>query len=107
MLRRTALALAILANGAVGFLFTPAARAEPATTVAYPAGAATTRYAGLAFDTCTAPSLAAVQAWAASPYRAVGVYVGGVNRTCSQPRLTASWVSDVSKLGWKLLPIYK
>jgi uncharacterized protein YraI len=104
---RTARALAMVAVSAVGFLLPASAVADPATTVAYPAGAAATRYAGLAFDTCTAPPLAAVKAWGASPYRAVGVYIGGVNRTCSQPQLTAGWVSEVSKLGWRLLPIYK
>lgn len=107
MLRRLALVLAVLTASASGFLFSSAAVAEPATTVTYPAGSNATRYSGLAFDTCTAPSLAAMQAWGASPYRAVGVYIGGVNRTCAQPQLTASWVTSVSKLGWKLLPIYK
>jgi uncharacterized protein YraI len=83
------------------------ARAEPATAAAYPAGAAATQYSGRAFDTCTAPPLAAVQAWGASPYRAVGIYIGGVNRTCGQPQLTASWVTAVSRLKWRLLPVYK
>jgi len=46
-------------------------------------------------------------AWLHSPYRAVGVYIGGVNRTCAQPELTAPWVSSVSAMGWRLLPIYK
>lgn len=81
--------------------------AEPATTVAYPAWASATRYAGQAFDTCTAPSLATMQAWLASPYRAIGVYVGGVNRTCPQPELTADWVRAVASLGWRLIPVYK
>jgi uncharacterized protein YraI len=83
------------------------ARAEPATTVNYTAGASATLYSGLAFDTCTAPPLTAIRAWAASPYRALGVYIGGVSRTCKQPELTAAWVTAVSGLGWRLLPIYK
>ena len=29
-----------------------------------------------------------MQAWTASPYDGVGVYIGGVNRSCSQPNLT-------------------
>ncbi|MEU4499018.1 glycoside hydrolase domain-containing protein [Streptomyces sp. NPDC023998] len=87
--------------------FAPPAAAEPATAVAYPSGASATRYSGLAFDTCTAPPLTAIQAWGASPYRAIGVYIGGVNRTCAQPQLTASWVASVSALKWRLLPIYK
>ncbi|HET8970087.1 MAG TPA: glycoside hydrolase domain-containing protein, partial [Candidatus Nanopelagicales bacterium] len=36
----------------------------------------------------------------------VGVYVGGANRTCAQPNLTASWVSTVSRGGWRIIPIY-
>jgi uncharacterized protein YraI len=78
----------------------------PSASVVYPAGAAATRYAGLAFDTCTAPPLAAIAAWDRSPYRAIGVYIGGVNRGCNQPQLTASWVTAVAKRGWRLLPIY-
>ncbi|MEU5401672.1 glycoside hydrolase domain-containing protein [Streptomyces sp. NPDC005963] len=87
--------------------FAPPAAAEPATPIAYGAGANSTRFAGLAFDTCTAPPLAAMRAWTASPYRAVGVYFGGVNRTCAQPELTPSWVASVGALKWRLLPIYK
>ncbi|MGP3950606.1 glycoside hydrolase domain-containing protein [Streptomyces sp. 7N604] len=94
----TALTLVVLA---------PRASAEPATPIGYPPGATATRYSGLAFDACTAPTLAAMKAWSASPYRAVGIYFGGVNRTCAQPQLTASWVTEVTKLGWRLLPIYK
>jgi hypothetical protein len=82
------------------------ARAETATTVPYRAVGAATRYFGLAFDTCTAPSLAAITAWSRSPYRAIGVYIGGVNRACSQPELTAGWVTAVSNRNWRLLPIY-
>lgn len=87
-------------------LASPAA-AEPATTVNYPAWSSATRYTGLAFDTCTAPALASIQAWDASPYRAVGVYIAGVNRTCSQPQLTRDWVTAVTAMRWKLLPVYK
>jgi uncharacterized protein YraI len=85
----------------------PAAIAAPATTVRYAGGAAATAYSGRAFDTCTAPPLSTVTAWTASPYRALGVYIGGINRTCTQSQLTASWVGAVSRLGWRLLPVYK
>ncbi|MGW2935718.1 glycoside hydrolase domain-containing protein [Streptomyces sp. NPDC055722] len=63
-------------------------------------------YTGRAFDTCTAPSLSAMKAWKGGLYGAAAVYVGGKNRGCSQPNLTASWVKSVSSLGWKLIPIY-
>ncbi|HEU4946743.1 MAG TPA: glycoside hydrolase domain-containing protein [Kribbella sp.] len=86
-------------------IVTPAA-AEPATTVAYSNAASATRYTGLAFDTCTAPTVAQLTAWKASPYRGVGIYIGGANRSCAQPQLTSSWVTTVSRLGWRLIPIY-
>jgi hypothetical protein len=63
-------------------------------------------YAGYAFDACSAPAVSSLQAWAASPYRAVGVYIGGANRACSQPNLTAGWAQTVTGLGWSLLPLY-
>jgi multisubunit Na+/H+ antiporter MnhG subunit len=61
---------------------------------------------GNAFETCAAPSTAQMQAWLASPYRGVGVYIGGENRGCAQPNLTSGWVSTVTGLGWTLLPLY-
>lgn len=101
--------LAILACTALTGLIClpgPPASAEPSTTVSYPAAASSTRFNGYAFDTCAAPSKAALQAWTASPYDAVGVYIGGPNRTCSQPNLTSTWVRDVSVMRWRLIPIY-
>ena len=108
-LRRRALSMAV-AGGATTLALLAAASpaaAQPATTVSYPAWSSATRYVGAAFDTCTAPPLASLQAWGASPYRAVGVYVGGVNRTCSQPELTRTWTAQATALGWSLLPVYK
>ncbi|MFF0473355.1 glycoside hydrolase domain-containing protein [Streptomyces sp. NPDC004284] len=63
-------------------------------------------FTGRAFDTCAAPSLAAMKAWNTGFYGAAAVYVGGKNRGCSQPNLTASWVKSVSATGWKLIPLY-
>lgn len=63
-------------------------------------------FTGRAFDTCTAPSLSTMKAWHTGFYGAAAVYVGGKNRGCSQPNLTASWVKSVSSIGWKLIPIY-
>lgn len=63
-------------------------------------------FTGRAFDTCAAPSLAAMKAWHTGFYGAAAVYVGGRNRGCAQPNLTASWVKSVSALGWKLVPLY-
>ncbi len=65
-------------------------------------------YAGAGFDACDAPAQAVMTAWRTfSPYQAIGIYIGGVNRACSlQLQLTASWVSTQQAAGWHLLPIY-
>jgi Domain of unknown function (DUF1906) len=63
-------------------------------------------FTGLGFDACSAPSSRSMAAWEDSPYRAVGVYIGGVNRACSQPNLTADWVAAQTEAGWHLIPTY-
>jgi hypothetical protein len=61
---------------------------------------------GLGFDTCTAPSQRAMNAWhRASHFSAVGVYVAGMNRACRQPHLTRKWVRTQRAKGWRVLPI--
>ena len=59
-------------------------------------------FTGYGFDTCAAPSLATLDAWSASPYRAVGIYLGGVNRACPDGNLSASWVAAAVTAGWAL-----
>jgi hypothetical protein len=63
-------------------------------------------FTGLGFDTCSAPSSKAMAAWAESPFRGVGVYIGGENSACSQPNLSASWVSAQTTAGWHIIPTY-
>ncbi len=63
-------------------------------------------FTGYGFDACTAPSTTALNAWSASPYRALGIYLGGVNRACADGNLSASWVSSTLASGWSLLPLY-
>ncbi len=82
-----------------------AARAGQAST-AHAASDLASVYTGLGFDACTTPSPAQMSAWSSSPYRAIGVYIGGTNMACSQPNLTSSWVSQQSAAGWHLVPIY-
>ena len=83
-----------------------------ACAVAVAGGAAATQqtkatvFTGYGFDTCHAPSLQTLTAWSASPYRAVGIYIGGVNRACGDGNLSASWVSGAVGQGWSLLPLY-
>ncbi|HWO15743.1 MAG TPA: glycoside hydrolase domain-containing protein [Solirubrobacterales bacterium] len=87
------------------------ARAARATTSAIAPGAAGSAiggsvFTGLGFDACAAPSSRTMAAWADSPYRAVGVYIGGLNRACSQPNLTTRWVGEQVAGGWHLIPTY-
>lgn len=65
-----------------------------------------TNYTGNGFDACTAPSATAMNAWLSSPYRAVGIYIGGGDRACGQANLTASWVAQQASAGWHFLPLY-
>jgi len=84
-----------------------AARAKAQASRVRPAHiSAASEYTGLGFDACTAPSRRSMSAWASSPYRAIGVYIGGLNRGCSQPNLTASWVAEQTAAGWGLIPTY-
>ena len=57
------------------------------------------------FDSCTTPSLAAMQAWRQT-FSAMAVYIGGVEAGCASPNLTAGWVHAVTGLGWSLIPTY-
>jgi hypothetical protein len=63
-------------------------------------------FTGLGFDACAAPSSKSMAAWAQSPYRAIGVYIGGSNRGCSQPNLTSAWVGEQTAAGWHLIPTW-
>jgi hypothetical protein len=90
-----------------------ASAAKAALNVAAPAAAATdvpasaTSYTGEGFDACAAPSAAYMSAWqSASPYGAVGIYIGGAERACAQPNLTAGWVAQQAAAGWHFLPTY-
>lgn len=75
-------------------------------TPTLPAGGNSPRYIGRGFDTCAAPSTATMNAWLKSPFRTIGIYIGGVNRACSDGNLSASWVLANAKAGWRMLPIY-
>jgi Domain of unknown function (DUF1906) len=63
-------------------------------------------FVGSGFDSCAAPSASAMTKWLASPFRSVGIYIGGANRACAQASLTASWLAGIVKQGWRYFPIY-
>ncbi|MFW5473113.1 glycoside hydrolase domain-containing protein [Knoellia sp. CPCC 206450] len=105
--RLTAGVTAGLAALAIGVVAPAPAQADPATPVGYPAMSTATRISGSFFDTCTAPSLAALSAWRGrSPYTGVNIYFGGRNRGCAQPNLTYDWVRSATAAGWSLVPTY-
>ena len=59
------------------------------------------------FDKCAAASTTQMQTWrTSSPYRDANIYHGGSARACSQPNLTAAWVSAVFQQGWRLIPTW-
>ncbi|WP_250002405.1 glycoside hydrolase domain-containing protein [Actinoplanes sp. M2I2] len=100
--RRTAVGV-LIAVVVVGLSSIVTRRADAAAWSTVQPGA----FTGYAFDACTAPPDASMRAWRArSPYRAIGIYLGGVNRGCAQPELTADWVRQQVGAGWKLLPLY-
>src|ERR1039457_2020211 len=69
---------------------------QPGTgqSVPTPIPASATNYTGPGFDTCAAPSSSVMQTVLQnSPYRAVGIYIGGSDRACGQVNLSAAWVS--------------
>jgi hypothetical protein len=91
----------------------PASTANAALKLAEPAAAAAdvpasaTSFTGEGFDACAAPSAAYMGAWhSKSPYGAVGIYIGGAERSCAQPNLTAAWVAQQAAAGWRFMPIY-
>lgn len=77
-------------------------------SVILPAGSAhaSVVFNGNGFDTCSAPSIAQMSAWTASPYRSVGIYIGGANQACPDGNLSAAWVTAIESQGWKLAPLY-
>ncbi len=63
-------------------------------------------YTGRGFDVCSTPSTHAMSAWGSSPYRGIGIYIGGANMACSQPNQSSAWVSTEVASGWHLILIY-
>lgn len=105
--------VAVLAGVGIAAVQRPQARAALAPSLAAAAptalpmlDASATRYYGDGFDACAAPSLTTMQAWLASPFRSIGVYIGGGLRACAQTNLTAGWVRSVVQMGWHLQATY-
>jgi Domain of unknown function (DUF1906) len=98
---------AATSSGSAGPGVAPTSSAGSAVAGAAPtARISAADFTGLGFDACAAPSRSAMRAWDSSPYRAIGVYIGGLNRACSQPNLTSGWVAEQVARGWHLIPTY-
>lgn len=84
----------------------PISAAAVAAAASQPAPLAKGIYQGDGFDTCANPDLTKMTAWLASPYRAIGIYVGGINHGCKAQTLSADWVADAARMGWAFWPLY-
>ncbi len=60
------------------------------------------------FDACETPTLTQMRTWRQhSPYRTIGIYIGGVLRHCANAALKSpAWVTSVVIQGWHVMPIY-
>jgi Domain of unknown function (DUF1906) len=94
-MRRVAALVVLAALGAFGVSGSSAAVSTHAAT-----------FTGYGFDACSAPAVASMQAWTASPYRSLGIYIGGANRACANTNLTSDWLTSVESLGFSFLPLY-
>ena len=69
-------------------------------SASFPQGSGISQAQG--FDTCVDPSASQMQAfYTATPYWWLGTYVGGSNMACSQPNLSANWLSTLYGQGWQ------
>jgi Rv2525c-like, glycoside hydrolase-like domain/FG-GAP-like repeat len=80
------------------------AESEASKSISAPGGS-TRLSLNRGFDKCTAANAAQMQTWwNNSPFYDANIYISGRNRGCSQPQLTATWVNQVSSMGWGLIP---
>ena len=107
-----ALTATTVALTAVGLTTAPAGAEGPTSSASAVSALAANpvtpgTFTGLGFDQCHAPEQWKMDAWlAASPFRAVGIYISGASRGCrDQPNLTPTWISTQLAQGWRLLPI--
>ena len=64
-------------------------------------------YQGQGFDACEIPTLADLQKWyTSSPYQVVNLYIGGISRGCRNAALTAAYVQQMYRQGWRFIPTW-
>ena len=94
---------------ALGLRSLPGFRAAARTAAAPGAGALAHAVGithGLGFDVCSAPNPGEMSGWKSSPFRTVGIYIGGTNMGCAQPNLTGPWMTRETAAGWSMIPTY-
>ncbi len=97
----------VAAGGAAGGGARPLVTGMHYPMASPPLPAAVASYHGLGFDACAAPSRRHMLDWRRhSPYRAVGIYIGGADRACAQPNLNEGWVRAEARAGWRFIPLY-
>ncbi|ACU77111.1 Putative cell wall-binding domain-like protein [Catenulispora acidiphila DSM 44928] len=113
-IRLTASAIAASSLGSLGMVGMGATSAHAASTTP------NTAFSGKGFDTCVAPDSAQMDDWYAhSPYRGVGVYIGGASyhpdqdcKSSANPNpgadggYSAAWVQHQAATGWGMWAIY-
>lgn len=96
------LLLVTAGSSAVPVLVPPAAAVVP--------GASQGISVAQGFDGCQGngqPTVSQMQAfWTGTPYYNFYVYIGGSQATCGPANVTASWVNQVTNIGYSLLPVW-
>ncbi len=82
----------------------------PTTALAASSPPAPGNFTGYGFDACVAPNQQVMDAWnTRSPFTAIGIYISGNSRYCSdkyQPNLSKAWVAKNAANGWRFIPIH-
>lgn len=95
--------------------FTPTGALETRTMFTAPAAPSrpdlaiqgTAVLTGQGFDMCEITNLSKLQMWwNSSPYTAVNLYIGGSSRGCSNANLSASFLAQLQRQGWKFIPTW-
>jgi photosystem II stability/assembly factor-like uncharacterized protein len=59
------------------------------------------------FDKCAVGTVSQMKAWyVETPWLYANVYIGGDQRGCTQPNLSASWINSIRNQGWYLIPTW-
>jgi hypothetical protein len=70
-------------------------------------GSNTQIFIGQGFDKCEIPTLSQLQTWwNSSPFKIVNFYIGGVNRSCNNSALAASYITQIRQQGWAFAPVW-